>query len=116
MKQILVLAVMAVFVIILSNCHASKKAAAASAHKLNYEANIKTLITDKCSPCHIPARGGNKKAFDTYEAAKENIDSMVSRIERSPGEKGFMPFKKSKLSDSAIAVFKQWRAEASMGK
>jgi hypothetical protein len=30
----------------------------------------------------------------------------------NPGERGFMPFKKTaKLSDSTIAVFKQWKED-----
>jgi hypothetical protein len=34
---------------------------------------------------------------------------MIARIELNPGQKGFMPCKRSKLSDSTINVFKQWR-------
>jgi hypothetical protein len=96
--------------VIFSYCHGSKKATA-SAPKLTYQNNIQTLIAANCSPCHIPAKGGNKKPFDTYAAAQENIDAMIARIELNPTDKGFMPFKKPKLSDSTIAVFKQWKTD-----
>ena len=37
---------------------------------------------------------------------------MIRRIELNPTDKGFMPFRKTeKLSDSTIAVFKQWKAD-----
>jgi hypothetical protein len=90
------------------NCHGSKKATA-SAPALSYEGHIKTLIAADCSPCHIPAKGGNKKPFDTYDNAKTNIDEMIRRIELNPEDRGFMPFKHPKLSDSTIAVLKKWR-------
>ena len=96
--------------VIFSYCHGSKKASKNVA-KLTYQNNIQTLIAANCSPCHIPAKGGNKKAFDTYAAAQENIDAMITRIELNPTDKGFMPFRKPKLSDSTIAVFKQWKAD-----
>ncbi len=96
--------------VIFSYCHSSKKATA-TVPKLTYQNDIQTLIAANCSPCHIPAKGGNKKAFDTYAAAQENIDAMISRIELNPADKGFMPFKKPKLSDSTIAVFKQWKTD-----
>ena len=48
--------------------------------------------------------------FDNYVNVKMDIDEIIRRIELSPGEKGFMPFKKQeKLSDSTVNVFKKWR-------
>jgi hypothetical protein len=63
-----------------------------------------------CSPCHIPSKGGNKKALDNYEAAKAEIDDIIRRIELNPGDRGFMPSRRSKLNDSTITAFKQWKA------
>ena len=96
--------------VVFSYCHSSKKATAAIP-KLTYQNNIETIIAANCSPCHIPAKGGNKKPLDTYASVQENIDDIVHRIELNPADKGFMPFKKPKLSDSTIAVFKQWKTD-----
>ena len=113
MKKYFIVAATFVAIILLSNCHTAKKAAktttAPTVAAVTYHANIQSLVADNCSPCHFPVKGGNKKAFDSYDAAKANIDSMIARIERNPGDKGFMPFKRAKLSDSTINLFKQWR-------
>jgi hypothetical protein len=112
MKKYFTLTAIIIAVVLLSNCHTAKKASTeTTASKLTYEANMQSLVSNNCSPCHFPDKGGNKKAFDSYEAVRANIDSMIARIERNPEDKGFMPFKRPKLSDSTIAVFKQWRDE-----
>ena len=116
MKKIFILgAVIGGSVILFSNCHSAKKSmkeapiTTTTTPAVSYSSGLKSIVAANCSPCHIPEKGGNKKAFDSYEAVKANIDSMISRIERNPDDKGFMPFKRPKLSDSTIAVFKQWR-------
>ncbi len=110
MKQFVFAALTVITVSIFSFCSASKKSAATLA-PTTYEAHVAQLVTANCSPCHIPAKGGNKLALDSYAAVKENIDSVIARIEKHPGEKGFMPFKRARLSDSTIAVFKQWKTD-----
>lgn len=116
MKKYFTLAALVAIITIFSNCHTAKKAQAETiVPKLTYEHDLQTVIAQNCSPCHIPSKGGNKKPFDSYEAAKANIDSMIARIELSPGQKGFMPFKKQqKLSDSTVNIFKQWREGGAM--
>lgn len=116
MKKYISMAVITIAVILLSNCHSAKKASKAStetapapAGAVTYASSMQSLVSNNCSPCHFPTKGGNKKAFDSYEAVKANIDSMIYRIQLNPTDKGFMPFKRPKLSDSTIAVFKQWR-------
>ena len=110
MKKFLILAGVMTTVILFSNCHSAKKASAEIvAPKTTYQNSIQSLVVNNCSPCHIPSKGGNKKPLDTYDAAKANIDDMIHRIELNPTDRGFMPFKHAKLSDSTIAVFKQWR-------
>ena len=97
-----------------SYCKSSKKATAAKQAepaKLAYQNGVHTVIMANCSPCHIPEKGGTKKAYDNYANAKADIDEILRRIQLAPGEKGYMPFKKDKLSDSTIAVFKQWKDE-----
>ena len=115
MKKTIILSAMAMAVLIFSNCGSSKKAAA-SVPKLTYESSIQTMIMANCSPCHIPAKGGNKKPYDNFANVKTDIDEIVRRIQLNPGEKGYMPFKRAKLSDSTIAVFKQWRTDGLLEK
>jgi len=116
MKKNFTLAAILATVTIFYNCHSAKKAQAEIIiPKLTYEHDLQAVISQNCSPCHIPAKGGNKRPFDTYDAAKANIDSMIARIQLNPSQKGFMPFKKQqRLSDSTINLFKQWRDDGAM--
>lgn len=109
MKVYPVITGLAIAGLILSNCHTARKTAVTP--KQTYESGISTVIAANCSPCHFPSKGGNKKPFDTYANAKANIDDMIRRIELNPTDRGFMPFKRAKLSDSTIAVFRQWRTD-----
>ena len=109
MKRFSLLALIIASVTVFSYCSSSKKVA--KVPLLTYEADIQPLVIEKCSPCHIPSKGGNKLPLDNFEAVKTHIDSVLARIQLIPGQKGFMPFKKAKLSDSTINVFKQWKAD-----
>lgn len=111
MKKIYVFAGMAILLLGLTYCSSSKKVtAAAVAPKPTYAATLAPVIADKCSPCHIPSKGGNKKAYDNYANVKADIDEIIRRIELNPADKGFMPFKKSqKLAADTVAVFKSFK-------
>ncbi len=116
MKKIFLLASLAATVFVFTNCGSSKKAAKADATpvvaKSTFDTNIQTLLTANCSPCHIPAKGGNKRPYDNFANAKADIDEIIRRIELNPGDRGFMPFRgKAKLSDSTINAFKQWKTD-----
>jgi len=71
--------------------------------------NIAPIVASSCTPCHIPSKGGNKEAYDKYDNVKKDIDGILHRIQLNPTDKGFMPFRHDKLSDSTIAVIKQWK-------
>ncbi|HEY4147419.1 MAG TPA: hypothetical protein VGM41_00755 [Chitinophagaceae bacterium] len=119
MKKLTVFTTIVLVVLIFSYCTHSKKVTASAAPavvKLTYEGDLKPLIMGKCAPCHIPASGGSKKPYDTYAAVKGDIDDMIHRISLNPGDRGFMPSRKSKLSDSTVAVFKQWKADGMLEK
>ena len=117
MKKILLLSLLGLSVLLLTNCDPSKKAAATAVPKMNYETNLQPVIMANCSPCHIPSKGGNKKPYDNFANVKTDIDEMIRRIELNPGEKGFMPFKKTaRVSDSTINLFKQWRTDGLLEK
>lgn len=96
--------------VLLANCSSTKKTAV-TAPLVTYAGNVEKLVVANCSPCHFPAKGGNKLSFASADTIKANIDEIIARIERHPGEKGFMPFKRARLSDSTINVFKQWKAD-----
>ena len=110
MKKFSLFALVITAVTVFSYCSSTKRAAQ-KVPLLTYEANIQQLVASKCSPCHIPSKGGNKMSFDNYDGVKSNIDSIIGRIELMPNQRGFMPFKRAKLSDSTINIFKQWRAD-----
>ena len=115
MKKYFILTGIVVTALILSNCSGSKKIAAVP--KSNYATNVSVVIMNTCSPCHIPANGCNKKPYDNFANVKTDIDEIIRRIEMNPGDRGFMPFKKTaKLSDSTIAVFKKWRDDGLLEK
>lgn len=83
--------------------------------KITYEANVQPLITNNCSPCHLPP-DGKKELLNTYTATKDHIDDIITRIQKNPNEKGFMPFKHAKLPDSTIQVFVQWKNDGLLEK
>jgi mono/diheme cytochrome c family protein len=115
MKKLLLLAAISTAVIVFSNCHSSKKATAA-APKPTYETNMQPLVMGNCVPCHVPSKGGRMKPYDNYTNVKSDIDEIIRRIELNPGDKGYMPFKKAKLSDSTINAFKQWKETGMLEK
>jgi hypothetical protein len=99
----------------LSYCSGSRKAAVVIP-KMNYETNISQIVSEKCSPCHFPDKGGNKPPLNSYALVSASLDNIISRIEMHPGDKGFMPFKRPRLSDSLINVFKQWKTDGLLEK
>ena len=108
MKKLFVSGCVLFTIILFTYCSSSKKA---TATLLTYDINVIAIISEKCTPCHIPEKGGRVKPLNNFEAVRTEIDEIVRRIELNPGEKGFMPFKHDKLSDSTIAVFKQWKSD-----
>ncbi len=116
MKKLSFLTVAIICIAFFVNCGSSKKALKAAVPKVTYEGNIMALVSSNCSPCHIPAKGGNKRPYDTYAGITTDIDEIIRRIDLHPGERGFMPFRKTRLSDSTIAVFKQWKTDGLLDK
>ncbi len=92
----------------LTYCTSSKKVAS-TADAVSYEKNIQPVVAASCAPCHLPSKGGKKPPLENYTDVVYNIDEIIRRIEMHPGEKGFMPAKKPRLSDSTINLFKDWK-------
>lgn len=105
--------VLLVSALVFTYCGASRKTAASTSAKatVTYSAHLMPLIGSKCSPCHIPAKGGNKEALDNVENVRANIDEIIRRIQLDPSDPKFMPKKKTPLSKEEIELFKTWKAE-----
>jgi hypothetical protein len=75
--------------------------------KITYNANVKAIFVENCTPCHMAA-GYNPVKLDQYAQAKAKINAILDRVQRSPGSTGFMPNGGTKLSDEKIAILKKW--------
>ena len=117
MKKFFVCAGAMIVIVLFTYCSAGRKtaadstASAAAPAKITYLANAKPIFEASCSPCHFPEKQGNKKPLDSYAGASAQIDEVLRRIQLNPGERGFMPARHPKLSDSTISVLKQWKAD-----
>ena len=109
MKKLYVSSLIVMMAVFLTYCHTAKNASAPVAAKVTYETAIAPIMAGACAPCHFPAKGGNKEALDTYAGVSKEIDGILHRIQLNPDERGFMPMRHPKLSDSTIAVIKQWK-------
>lgn len=127
MKKALVFITIVAVAVVFANCNGPKKTTTTSTTsttppppmvpKSTYANEMQTVIVANCSPCHIPAKGGNKRPYDNYANVKTDIDEIIRRIELNPTDRGFMPFRKpAKLSDSTIAIFKKWRDDGLLEK
>jgi hypothetical protein len=94
-------------------CSTAKKAQ--TAPMVTYQANVQPVIQANCAPCHI-GPGGKQSALNNYSTAKMAIDDIVSRIQKNPTDRGFMPFKHPKLPDSTIQVFVRWKNDGLLEK
>jgi len=111
MKKVYISSLILMMAFFLTYCHTAKKAATATptASAVTYESNVKPIIMNSCSPCHVPSKGGNKEALDNYAEAKKDIDDILRRVQLNPEERGFMPMRHPKLNDSTLTVLKQWK-------
>lgn len=109
MKKVTVFFALASLALVLSYCGSSKKATKTAA-AMNYDSNVKAIIEQHCSPCHIPAKGGRKTALDSYAAVSKHFDEILRRVQLNPTDRGFMPDDNPKLSDDQINILKQWKS------
>lgn len=73
-----------------------------------YTIDVAPLIQAKCTPCHLPSKGGRKANFETYEGTKKFAEDILARVQLNPTDRGFMPFKHDKLPAEEIQIFKKW--------
>ncbi len=113
MKKIFIVLLVFLSIICLQFCKTTKNSTAKSKTNppsITYIGNVQAIVSVNCSPCHFPPKG-SKKPLNTYAAVSGDIDDIISRIQRDPGDDGFMPARHPKLADSTIQVFVQWRKE-----
>ena len=72
-------------------------------------------MAGSCGPCHITGKG-NKKPLDSYAAVSTTIDDIIVRVQKNPGEKGFMPAMHPKLPDSTINALIAWKQAGMLEK
>jgi hypothetical protein len=101
------LALILVGIIVFAAC--TKKASPGNTVKsTTYTTDIAPLMQSKCTPCHLPSKGGRKADFENYAGAKKYGADMLARVMLNPGDRGFMPFKHDKLPAEEIAIIKNW--------
>lgn len=116
MKKISIILI-AFTVVLFAAC--AKKGSAPSKAKVvptTYTTDIMPLMQAKCSPCHIPSKGGKKANFETYEGAKKYGADILARVQLNPTDRGFMPMKHDKLAAEEIALIKKWNDEGLLEK
>ena len=114
MKKVILFSFLAATALTLTYCSGSKKVVAT---KTTYETGVATVIMNNCAPCHIPSKGGRKKPYDNFINLKTDIDDILARVQMAPADRGFMPFRgAARISDSAIAVLKKWKADGLLEK
>ncbi len=79
---------------------------------ISYTKNIAPIIERSCSPCHFP-ENGKKKWLDNYDAVKNNIEDVLTRVQLPATDDKFMPFrnKRQALTVEEVALFKKWVAQ-----
>lgn len=78
---------------------------------VSYATDIAPIITRSCSPCHFPAEG-KKEPLNTYEAVKDHVSDILTRVQLPVTDMKYMPFKgkKAPLTEAEIQLMKDWVA------
>lgn len=118
MKKIVGLS-FSVLALSLTFCKSSKETTTSTNTKqaptVTYLQDIQPIMAANCAPCHFPPKG-NKKPLDNYADVKAEVDDIIKRIQLNPGDHGYMPAKRPKLSDETIQTIKTWKAEGTPEK
>lgn len=81
---------------------------------ITYTEHIKPIIDANCVACHSnPAVGGASVPMTNFEEVRlvfENTDAL-DRMNRQPGESGFMPLYDTRLPQTSIDLVEQWMNE-----
>lgn len=95
------------------NCSTSKKAVTyVDAKKISYAADVKPIIANSCTPCHMPPQG-RKEPFEKYEQVKTHIAAIIERVTLPQDSRKFMPpvNKKPALTEAEVALLLDWQQQ-----
>lgn len=115
MKKILVAGLMIAAVTSFQFCKPAATATGAKNSNITYVSHIQSIVAAKCTPCHFPPQG-NKEPYHTYAAVARDVDEIILRVNKNPGEKGFMPLRHPKLSADTIQLFAAWKEQGLLEK
>jgi hypothetical protein len=109
MKKLVLFFFVAVFILFACS---RKHLPSSSVPATSYESEVKPIIQNSCSPCHIPSKGGRVANFDSYDSSKKYIAGMIERVTLNPSSPKFMPFKAKRppLTIPEIQILKNWQA------
>ncbi|MGQ7946196.1 hypothetical protein [Flavobacterium sp. WC2509] len=113
MKKIQLLTILTVIAMLTVNCSTKKgKSDYVEAKKISYNNDIKPIIANSCTPCHLPPQG-RKEPLENYEHVKENIDAIIARVKLPQDDRRFMPpvNKKPALTTDEIALLEKWQQQ-----
>ncbi|MBK8520923.1 MAG: cytochrome c [Chitinophagaceae bacterium] len=105
-----------ILILIIGFAACSKKSNPAKVKSITYSGDILPLLQAKCSPCHMPSKGGNKANFENYEGAKKYGAELLARVIKNPTDRGFMPKMNPKLSEDEIALIRKWNEQGLLEK
>ena len=102
------------FSLVLMNCNSTKKGAEyiKAEEKLTYSKDIKPIIENSCTPCHIPPQG-RKEPLENYDHVKANIGVILERVQLPKDNRKFMPpvNKKPALTTDQVALLVKWQQQ-----
>ncbi|MEL1241157.1 hypothetical protein [Flavobacterium flavipallidum] len=113
MNKFKIIALMIPLAAVLSNCSSAKKNKDyVDVKKITYTNDVKPIIENSCTPCHMPPQG-RKEPFENYAQVKEHIASIIARVKLPKEDRKFMPpmNKKPALTDEQVALLVQWQQQ-----
>ncbi|MEO8255600.1 MAG: hypothetical protein ABI554_14570 [Flavobacterium sp.] len=112
-KKIQLIALMIPLAMLLINCSSTRTGKDyAAVKKLSYNTDVKPIIANSCTPCHMPPQG-RKEPLENYEHVKQNIAAIIERVSLPQDNRKVMPpvNKKAALTEAQIAVLVKWQQQ-----
>ncbi|RVT78363.1 hypothetical protein EOD40_03765 [Flavobacterium sufflavum] len=113
-KKIQLIALIIPLSILMVNCSSARKGKSeyVEAKKISYTADVKPIIANSCTPCHMPPQG-RKEPFENYEQVKAHITAIIARVKLPQDDRKFMPpvNKKPALTNDQVALLVQWQQQ-----
>jgi uncharacterized membrane protein len=77
---------------------------------VTYTSHVKNAIDAQCISCHGSINPSGDLDISTYTTAKNNINSIISRIDLQTGQAGIMP-PSGRMTETNIQLFKNWLSQ-----